>query len=92
MSEYIEIETEPDDAPDVMHFTTNVTLSETGEERYDSPEAMEEGSPFAQALALVDGVRSLHLAGHTMAVTRDPEMPWHIIVAEVSAAIKDFFL
>lgn len=92
MSEYIEIEYESGDEPDTMYISTNVSLAEAGPEQYDSLAAMEEGSPVAQAIAYVEGIRELHLEGNELTVTREPEMPWHIIVAEISAAIKDFFL
>lgn len=92
MSEYIEIETEMADEPAVIYFHTNLALAEEGVEAYDSVEAMEEGSPVAQALAYVEGIRHLRLDGREMTVTRDLDTPRHIIVAEVSAALKDFFL
>lgn len=92
MSEYIEIEHEPGDDPDIMYIYTNVSLTENAPEQYDSVAAMEEGSPVAQAIAYVEGIRRLHLEGNELTVTREPEVPWHIIVAEISAAIKDFFL
>ncbi|MDX1688722.1 MAG: hypothetical protein R3248_12120 [Candidatus Promineifilaceae bacterium] len=92
MSEYIEIEAEMSDDPAVIIFYTNLTLAEEGVEEYDSVEAMEEGSPVAQALAYVEGICHLRLDDREMTVTRDLEAPQHIIVAEVSAALKDFFL
>lgn len=92
MSEYIEIETELPEEPSLIYFHTNLSLAEEGVEEYASVEAMEEGSPVAQALAYVDGIRRLRLDGREMTVTRDLDTPRHIIVAEVSAALKDFFL
>jgi len=92
MSEYIEIETELSEEPTVIHFRTNLALAEEGVEEYDSVVAMEEGSPVAQALAYVEGIRRLRLEGREMTITRDLDAPRHIIVAEVSAALKDFFL
>lgn len=92
MSEYMEIEAEMSDDPAVIYFHTNLALSEEGVEEYGSIEEMEEGSPVAQALAYVEGIRHLRLEGREMTVTRDLDVPRHIIVAEVSAAIKDFFL
>lgn len=92
MSEYIEIEHELGDDPDIMYIYTNVSLTEGGPEQYESAAAMEEGSPVAQAIAYVEGIRTLHMAGNKLTITREPAMPWHIIVAEISAAIKDFFL
>jgi hypothetical protein len=92
MSEYIEIETELSDDGDEMFFYTNLTLADGEAETYDSPEAMEEGSPVAQALALLDGIAQLEINGRDLTIIRDPDTPWHVIVADVSAALKDFFL
>jgi hypothetical protein len=92
MSEYIDIETELSDDGEKMYFYTNLTLADGELETYESPEAMEEGSPVAQALALLAGISRLQIEGSEMTITRDPEFPWHVIVADVSAALKDFFL
>ncbi len=92
MSEYIEIETEAADDPRIMHFTTNLPLTADGEEIYGSPAEMEAGSPLAQALAPIHGLRRVHIIEDQMTVTSDGETPWHVIVAEITAAIKDFFL
>ena len=59
---------------------------------YDSPEEMEVGSAVAQSMALVEGVEKLRIEGSDMILTRDPDMPWHLIIAEVTAALKEFFL
>ncbi|MFQ5421675.1 MAG: NifU N-terminal domain-containing protein [Anaerolineae bacterium] len=92
MSEYIEIQTELSDDGRTMSFYTNLTLSEGEVETYDSPAAMEEGSPVAQAFAVVDGIAQLRLEGSDMHITRAADAPWHSIVADVTAALKDFFL
>lgn len=94
MSEYIEIEAEATDDPLVIDFHTNLDLTGVQQtvEQYESREDMEEGSPLAQTLAFVDGIHRLRLAGQTMTVTRDPDVDWHIIVADVTAAVRDFFL
>jgi hypothetical protein len=92
MSEYIEIESELTDDPAVMRFYTNLRLAEGKTETYHSPDEMEEGSAVAQALSFIEGIERLTIEKHHMAVTRDPDVPWHIIVAEVTAVLKDFFL
>jgi hypothetical protein len=92
MSEYIEIETEATDDPAVINFSTNLSLTDEGAEEYGSAEEMEEGTPLAQAISHVEGIQGLRIEGSNLAVTRDLETPWHIVVADVSAAIKDFFL
>jgi hypothetical protein len=92
MSEYIEIETESSDDERVMYVYTNLRLSEEESESYESVELMEEGSPFAQALSLVEGIVQLQIKGSELVITRDLEVPWHALMADVSAIIKDFFL
>jgi hypothetical protein len=92
MSEYIEIETEPGGDPGEMVFNTNLQLAPEEAERYDSPAEMDEGSPLAQALTPIDGITALRIEGRKMTVSRDLAVPWHVIVAEISAALKDFFL
>ncbi len=92
MSEYIEIETEMSDDGRDLYVYTNLKLNEGDVETYDSPAAMEEGSPVAQALALLEGIDQLQIEGDEMLITREPDAAWHVIVADVSAALKDFFL
>ncbi len=95
MSEYIEIEAETDEEePAVIHFYTNLPLSggEGGGEDYDSPAAMAVGSALAQALAAVEGITALRIAGSDLTVWRELEAAEYAIVADVSAVLKDFFL
>ncbi len=92
MSEYIEIETELSDNGRILTVYTNLRLNDGEVEQYDSIEAAEEGSPVAQALAVIEGIRSLHIEGSNLTIQRDPEMPWHVIISDISAALKDFFL
>ncbi len=92
MSEYIEIETEESDDGNVMHFYTNLKLAEEGVETYDSVTAMEEGSAIAQALSVIEGILYLRIEEGEMSITRDAMTPWHAIVGDVSAILKDFFL
>ncbi|HEX6384297.1 MAG TPA: hypothetical protein VF177_06480, partial [Anaerolineae bacterium] len=81
MSEYIEIETEMSEDGSRMHFYTNLNLTEEGVEEYRSTEAMEEGSPVAQVLSVIEGIAHLRIEDSEMIVRRDPEVPWHVIVA-----------
>jgi hypothetical protein len=92
MSEYIEIETEPSDDNRVMYFYTNLTLTDQQSEAYASLEEMEEGSPLAQALAVVEGLATMEIEGGDLSVTRSDEAEWHMIVRDITAVIKDFFL
>jgi hypothetical protein len=92
MSEYIEIETELSDDGQTMTVMTNLPLALDGVEEYASLEEMEEGSAVAQALAVIDGITSLRIQGRVLTLTRDEEIEWHVITAEISAVLKDFFL
>jgi hypothetical protein len=92
MSEYVDIQADSGDEPDTIIFTTNVLLAEGEPERYDSVSALEEGSPLAQALAVVPGLHQVRLDAREMVVAHDPDVPQHVIVADISAVIRDFFL
>ncbi len=92
MSEYIEIESEMTDDPVVMRIQTNLPLALDGVELYGSLNEMEEGSAVAQALSFIEGIQTLEIDDQTLIITRSFEVDWHIIVAEVTAVLKDFFL
>lgn len=92
MSEYIEITVEPSEDGAAIHFFTNLRLADRGEEMYASVPDMEEGSPLAQALAVIPGLARVHIAGENLIVWRAPEVTWHALVEDVAAVLKDFFL
>jgi hypothetical protein len=92
MSEYIEIEFEASDDGKRLIVYTNLRLAEGDVEFYNSRESLEEGSPVAQALATIDGITRLRIEDSDLIITREPDVEWHIIVEDVSAALKDFFL
>ncbi|PID84896.1 MAG: hypothetical protein CSA11_06005 [Chloroflexi bacterium] len=92
MSEYMEIETEIDDDGLTMLISTNLRLADGEPETYDSLEALEEGSPVAQALSMIDGIAHLTIDGKNMTLVREPDAPWHTLISDISAALKDFFL
>jgi hypothetical protein len=92
MSEYVTVESRPTDNPDVLEFVTNQTLTAAEAEVYDTPEAGDEGSPLAQTLFGVDGIRALTITESTLLISRDPDVPWEDIVDEVRDALRDFFL
>jgi hypothetical protein len=92
MSEYIEIETELSDDDSTLTVYTNLLLNDGKIEVYHSYEELEEGSPVAQALAVIEGILFLQIEGSDLIVRRADETPWHIIISDISAAIKDFFL
>jgi hypothetical protein len=92
MSEYIEIEAELDEDGEI-HFSTNLQLTARGyPEVYGSVAEMEEGSPVAQALAVVVGIVTLSLDGGRLTITSQPEADWHAIITDVKAALTEFFL
>jgi hypothetical protein len=92
MSEYIEIETEMGEDPAELIIHTNLRLADQGLEEYWSPAEMEEGSPLAQALSPIEGLASLRIEDQDLVVRRDLLVDWHLIVSEINAALKDFFL
>lgn len=92
MSEYIEIETETSEDGKRIFVYTNLRLAEEDFEEYGSREAMEEGSPVAQTLAMIDGIAHLRIEESDLIITREADAEWYLIVEDVSAALKDFFL
>jgi len=92
MSEYFEFETETSEDDTQISVYTNLTLAEQVAEEYDSLAAMEEGSPVAQALSVIEGIQALRIEDQDLHITREPDAEWHSIVADVTAVLKDFFL
>lgn len=92
MSEYIEIEADLGDNRIIL-VQTNLQLTPEGaEEIYHSTAEIEEGSPVAQALSAIVGIESLTMRNGEMLIATHPEADWHAVIAEVTAALKDFFL
>ena len=92
MSEYIEISTEDGDDNDSLYIITNLNLTDGAVEEYDSFEAMELGSPVAQALAAVAGLSFIRLDGSDIYLRRESDADWYVIVEDITAVLKDFFL
>ena len=93
MSEYVTVEVQTTDDPNVLELITNQTLTADGEEIYDTFEAGDEGTPIAQMLfSGVRGIEALTIREHSLLITRDPDIPWEEIVDEVRDALRDFFL
>ena len=93
MSEYVTVETQSTDNPDVLEIITNQKIAVEGDEIYDDFEAGDDGTPIAQMLFNgVRGIRSLTITGRNMIITRDPDVSWEEIVDEVRDALRDFFL
>ncbi len=76
----------------ILTVYTNLRLNDGEAEQYHSGEELEEGSPVAQALAVIEGIRFLQIEGSDLTVQRDPDTPWHHIISDITAALKDFFL
>lgn len=92
MSEYIEILTEEGNTKDSLYIFTNLRLTESEVEEYESQQAIELGSPVAQALSAVDDLRFIRLDEGELFVLREPDADWHGIVEDITAVLKDFFL
>ena len=92
MSEYLKIEAESTEDPDVMVFHTNFRLTEEEFELYHSTQEMEEGSAVAQVLATIEGIKHLRLEESALEITKNHDFPWHPIAADINSALKEFFL
>ncbi|MBI1278593.1 MAG: hypothetical protein GC179_10750 [Anaerolineaceae bacterium] len=93
MSEYVTVETQTTDNPDVLEFITNQKIALEGDEVYENFEQGDVGSPIAQMLFNgVRGIQALTISGGDLLITRDPVVPWEEIIDEVRDALRDFFL
>jgi hypothetical protein len=92
MSEYIEISTEDGEDSDSLYIMTNLRLTEGEIEEYDSQKALELGSPVAQALSAVSGLRFIRLEDNEIYVQRESGTDWYAVVEDITAVLKDFFL
>ncbi|HUS93856.1 MAG TPA: NifU N-terminal domain-containing protein [Patescibacteria group bacterium] len=92
MSEYIEVFAENTDDPAIMLVRTNLLLADEETEVYLTIQDMEEGSALAQAIAPVEGIVRLRIEEDYLTVWRDLKVPWHLIISEITVALKEFFL
>jgi hypothetical protein len=93
MTEYVTIEPDLTDDPDVIRLVTNLDLTPDGEpEDYASGDAGGEGSPLAQALFDVPGLAALRLDETDLLARRAPGVPWPPLIDDLSDALRDFFL
>ncbi len=93
MSEYVTVEVEFSDDPDVVDLYVNQTLTDHDEEHYRNPAAGDLGSPLAQMLfAAVDGIERLTIAPDCLTIARVSGYPWEAILDEVRDALRDWYL
>ena len=93
MSEYVTVESEPGDTPDLIEIYTNQSLTAAAREHYADAAACETGSPLAQTLHdNVPGIVELTISGDSLLIRRLPDHTPEEIVDGVRAALRDFFL
>ena len=93
MSEYVTVEVEFGEDPDVAELFINQMLTAEGEECYANPQEGDLGSPIAQMLfAAVEGIERLTITEDCLTIRRDSAMPWEAIIDEVRDALRDWFL
>ncbi|MEP7284963.1 MAG: NifU N-terminal domain-containing protein [Chloroflexota bacterium] len=92
MSEYITINVESNDDPDCIRLITNLMLTDDDSEVYPDRETGDEGSPLAQTLFEIEGLVALEIEDNILIVRRDPDAEWHVLIDEITEALKDFFL
>lgn len=93
MSEYVTIEVEYTDNPDVADLFINQILTHDEQEIYDSLQEGEVGSPIAQMLFLaVDGIHQLVITEDCLTITRQKGMAWESIIDDVRDALRDWYL
>lgn len=93
MSEYVTVDVEFNDDPDVAELYINQALTDLEEERYINPQAGDLGSPIAQLLfAAVDGIQMLTIERDRLTIRRAPDHPWEAIIDETRDALRDWYL
>ncbi len=94
MSEYIKVTPESTEQPDKMLLRTNLALlgDTEEEETYLSTFEMEEGSVLAQMIAPIDGICRLDIRDKYLIIWKEENASWHLILSDVTAALKEFFL
>lgn len=92
MSEYISVNPEYTDDPNVVNLETNLDLAPDGDEHYPDRESGDEGSPLAQFLFGIEGLEALDIRGGMLMVRRAPEIEWHALIDEITNALREFFL
>ena len=92
MSEYISVDVEYSDDPDLVRIMTNLRLAPAGAESYPNRDEGDVGSPLAQTLFGIDGLEALDIEGGNLTVRRNPDTEWYALIDEITEALKDFFL
>ena len=93
MSEYVTVEVEFGDDPNIADLFINQTLTSEDEERYASPATGDLGSPIAQMLfAAVEGIHALTISEDCLTISREPGFEWEAIIDEVRDALRDWYL
>lgn len=93
MSEYVTIDVEYGDDPNVVELYVNQTLTELEVERYLNPHEGDLGSPIAQLLfTAVDGIKTLTIEKDRLTIMRAPDQHWEAIIDETRDALRDWFL
>ena len=92
MSEYITVDIETTDDPQLVIIHTNQKLAPDGREDYPDIASGEEGSPLAQSLFTIDGLQALIIEDGDLRITCGPELELFSLIDEVRAILTDFFL
>ncbi|MGB1288210.1 MAG: NifU N-terminal domain-containing protein [Aggregatilineales bacterium] len=93
MSEYVTVEPESTENPDVMELFINQLLTRDEEEIYDNRADGETGSPLASTLFFaVEGIKALRIYPDYLVITRDPAIDWALLLDDIRDTLRDFYL
>ena len=93
VSEYVTVESEPGDDPQLIEIYTNQRLTAAESEHYADVTEGECGSTVAQMLYdNVPGIGALTITDDSLLIRRLPDYTHEEIVDAVRAALRDFFL
>jgi hypothetical protein len=85
----VRIEVQPTPNVHALKFTVDRRLTQGRSETYTSPDQAA-GSPLAQRLLRIPGVRMVFLLNDFVTVTRHPDADWDAIVPEVERALREW--
>ena len=85
------IQTQATDNPDCMKFLPGRVVTGGREVEFQGPDAASR-SPLAQRLFAVDSVARVALGDDHIAITKTPDVAWHIVKPVLLGAIMDHFV
>ncbi len=85
------IQTESTPNPETLKFLPGQQVMKAGTANFLSA-ADASGSPLAESLFTITGVKGVFLGHDFITVTREPQYSWEVLKPEILAAVMDFYV